>query len=465
MKTDRMAAYSGGGAIGGHVAAGLLRPSHRSVRGVDIVEEIAGSKRKGSYNLQDPKGRSRRNRDHTLLRRYRGWEPEIRWSAGAEIAWCRIHDPISSGKKQTKSVRRPRYEYQPGRPAMNGLVDRVKALLFRLLGRRLACFFSSPRLLDLERCTKADVVRAVKLARVNHPAALIYGLSDFFEPKIAGTLQIKAIEALQGETRPCAVILACNSDERALQAVHFVKRRKNCYYYGADRNAPTARFFHRSELARQVLKDAFSAGLPKFDLPDFENLLQAIEATRSIPGDYVEIGVYKGSSAYVALDYMDRAKVGRRAYFLNTFSGFDYDASTASADRAWHNTHTDASWEDARNLLSRFRTPHEVIAANIITEALPTAIKQIALCNIDVDMYEAITAALDKVSPLVPAGGIIVTEDQGHTPLLSGAYAAVTDFLQSAGGRHFVPVQLLSGQMFLIRVEEASPRESSSGQA
>jgi hypothetical protein len=348
---------------------------------------------------------------------------------------------------------------------MNRLTDRVKAVLFHLLGRRLACFFSSPRLLDLERCTKADVVRAVKLARVNHPAALIYVLSDFFEPKIAGTLQINAIEALQGETRSCAVILACNSDERALQAVNFVKGRKNCYYYGADRNAPTARFFHRNELARRVLKDAVSAGLPKFDLPDFESLLQAIEATRPVPGDYVEIGVYKGSSAYVALDYMDRAKVDRRAYFLDTFSGFDYDASTMSADGAWRNTHTDASWEAARNLLSRFRTPHEVITANIITEALPTTIQQIALCNIDVDIYEAIIAALSKVAPLVPPGGIIVTEDQGHTPLLIGAYAAVTDFLQSAGGRPFVPVQLLSGQMFLIRVGTASPRESSSRQA
>ena len=169
-------------------------------------------------------------------------------------------------------------------------------------------------------------------------------------------------------------------------------------------------------------------------MPDFENIAQALQATRELTGSYVEIGVYKGSSAYFALDYMERAGIRRQCYFLDTFSGFDYEQAASSSDRTWVNTHTQASRDDVEQFLSGFKTPHRVIRNNIITEALPSDIRDVALCNVDVDMYEAIIAALIKVAPLVMVGGIVIAEDQGHTPLLVGAYAAVRDFLDSAEG-------------------------------
>jgi hypothetical protein len=329
----------------------------------------------------------------------------------------------------------------------------VKATLFRFLGRRLACFPSSPRLLDLQRCTRTDILRAVKRAQANHPGAKIFVLSEDAraDSSIKGVITIDDWELLQRETGTCAVILACNSDELALKAIHFIQSRKSMFYYGADRVAPIARYFHRNEIARRVLKEAFGVGFDKFDLLDFENIIQAIDATSSIAGDYVEIGVYKGASAYVALDYMERANLPRRSFFLDTFSGFDYPQAAVSADRTWQNTHGEASYEGAKKLLSRFRVPHEVIAANIVTDPLPEVIKSISVCNIDVDMYEAVAAALAKVAPLVGQGGIIIAEDQGHTPLLLGAYAAVTEFLRSKEGGAFVPIQLSSGQMFMVK--------------
>jgi len=81
-----MAVYSAGGSIGGHAAADLLRPGHRSVRGVDIVEEIAGIKRKDSGDLKPLEGVNDRGRDNMLLRHNRGWEPDTRLPAGAEKA-------------------------------------------------------------------------------------------------------------------------------------------------------------------------------------------------------------------------------------------------------------------------------------------------------------------------------------------------------------------------------------------
>jgi hypothetical protein len=334
---------------------------------------------------------------------------------------------------------------------LNKLATPVKQVLFGLLGRHLSNFFSSPRLLDMQRCTREDALSSVRIAQANHPGAAIYVLSDVSLAPIPGTQHIATIKSLESAPVPSAVILACNSDELALQAVQFIKKREGMFYYGANRFAPPARYFHRDGVARQVLKEAREANLDRYELPDFENIFQVIQATRAIEGDYVEIGVYKGSSAYVALRYMQLAGVKRQCHFLDTFSGFDYDNAASSGDRVWYKSHNEASQDAVEKLLARFTVPHQVIKSNIITDSLPAPITQIAVCNIDVDMYEAVGAALAKVAPLVVEGGIIIAEDQGHTPLLIGAYAATKEFLASPQGKYFVPIEMMSGQMLLVK--------------
>ena len=63
------------------------------------------------------------------------------------------------------------------------------------------------------------------------------------------------------------------------------------------------------------------------------------------------------------------------------------------------------------------------------------------------------TAAI-KVAPRIAPGGIMIFEDAGHTPPLGGARLAVADFLESDAGRHFVPIYMQSGQMFLVRYQQ-----------
>lgn len=290
------------------------------------------------------------------------------------------------------------------------------------------------------------------MARTNQPGVPVYILTDISLPAVSGTQEIRSIDSLKTVPLPAVIVLACNSDELALAAVRIIRARAGLSYYGADRPVPPARYFHRDENARTSLKVAHQANLARYDLPDFENIAQALQGTRELPGCYVEIGVYKGSSAYFALDYMERAGIRRQCYFLDTFTGFDYGQAASSSDRTWVNTHTDASREIVEQFLSGFKTPHQVIVNNIITDALPPEIREIALCNIDVDMYEAIAAALARVAPLMIMGGIIIAEDQGHTPLLVGAYVAVRDFLDSAEGKKFLPIEMMSGQMFLVKV-------------
>lgn len=66
---------------------------------------------------------------------------------------------------------------------------------------------------------------------------------------------------------------------------------------------------------------------PKGGIAIFSALMQAIDATRHVQGDYVEIGVFSGSSALAALLYMQRIGIKRRCWLLDTYAGFNYEAS------------------------------------------------------------------------------------------------------------------------------------------
>jgi nucleoside-diphosphate-sugar epimerase len=61
---------------------------------VDIVEGIAGIKLKRTYNLKAPKGVNGRNSDNTLIKKYLGWEPNVRLRDGMEKTYHWIFDQI-----------------------------------------------------------------------------------------------------------------------------------------------------------------------------------------------------------------------------------------------------------------------------------------------------------------------------------------------------------------------------------
>ena len=82
----------------------------------------------------------------------------------------------------------------------------------------------------------------------------------------------------------------------------------------------------------------------------------------------------------------------------------------------------------------------DVFKSNIVADDLPQEVDRIAVANIDVDIYEAVAAALLKVSPLMSVGGIMVVEDPGHTPLLIGARVALQEFLETEAASRFLPL-------------------------
>lgn len=191
------------------------------------------------------------------------------------------------------------------------------------------------------------------------------------------------------------------------------------------------------------------------------NICQAIEQTKHLIGDYVEIGVYKGGSALTAFNYMKHAKIKRKAYLFDTFDGFDYPEAEQSCETHWeinNNHHKLLGSDQTLKLVNDLLTENcptqdfKIIKSNICSDELPSEIEHIVVANIDVDIYEATRDAFNKVAHKIVKGGIIIAEDPPSTPGLIGAFYAMEKFLTTPVGQKFMKLHL-GNQYFLIKME------------
>lgn len=244
-------------------------------------------------------------------------------------------------------------------------------------------------------------------------------------------------------------VLAFNQDFNAIKAIEEINKIAG-KYVSVFQPAPLARYLNVDKIAFDTLIDEYSNSRKgHFCSIDFENIFQMIKETKDLDGEYVEIGTYQGASARATLNYMRRVGDTRNAYFIDTYEGFTYNEAQESDDITWSGTHTNTSEGSVRDYLKEYSNA-KVVKKNIITDELPEEICKISACNIDVDIYDAVKVALEKVHPLIVQHGIIICEDYGHTPLLIGAQKAVREFVEKYGDS-YIKLYFTSGQMFLVR--------------
>ncbi len=189
-------------------------------------------------------------------------------------------------------------------------------------------------------------------------------------------------------------------------------------------------------------------------LGSHENLCEAIELTKNIKGDILEIGVGKGASGLTILNYLNICKIKKKTYFFDTFIGFNYKEALESSDIIWSKSHklfTKKIWINKVNrMFSSVSKNYEIKELNIISDKIPSKIKKISLCHIDIDQFEATSLALKKVDKLLLKGGIIMCEDAVYTPKLYGAYTAYRNFTKSSIGKKYIPI-FKKNHFFLIK--------------
>ena len=313
----------------------------------------------------------------------------------------------------------------------------------------------------------ADVETAFSLVRekwANHSVVLLIDREMESPSKpfsIVRCDQCSVNEIHKYDIRTTVFVYACDSDSTGLPFVRELVDRKGVFF-PIQVYTPSS-YANVEDMARKVIESQFleqtKAGFCKFDFGpgDSINLIQAISATLNVTGDYIEIGCYRGSSACVALAYMKESRIKRSCFFLDVFDGFTYQAAKDSADAMWEGTHVTEGLEIVNHRIQTHCDPEagltaNVIKANIIEDELPAQISEVAVANIDVDLYEAVFVALVKVAPKMAVGGIIVVEDPGHTPALIGSRLALSEFMKTQVASSFTSIYLESGQTFLIRV-------------
>ncbi len=260
-----------------------------------------------------------------------------------------------------------------------------------------------------------------------------YILTDILEygGRLYDHLEKKIISLQELNVDRGTVLLAYIFDFNALETVSECIKKGVPYLVvnptDGGRDSGITPFYRMDRTSFEVLERESYSNHPYFDAGDFCYLFQSLYLTENLPGAYVEIGTYKGDSARAVLSFMNKSGIKRRTFFLDTYEGFSYDAAKNSPDSLWNDTHKDTSMNFVKTRLEEF-DGYELIRTNIITDEMPSKIKEIAVCNVDVDMYEAVGAALERVLPLIVSGGVIVAEDYGHTPNLYGAHLATDEF-------------------------------------
>lgn len=153
------------------------------------------------------------------------------------------------------------------------------------------------------------------------------------------------------------------------------------------------------------------------------NINQVLEDR--IPGDFVELGVYKGNSAKL-LAVLGRGR-NRHTYLFDTFSGFDS---------------RDLRGVDSRNFMDFTDTSLGAVQKLVGTEGVtyvpgffPESVSQIelpqhiAIAHIDCDLYEPMKAGLEQFYPRLSTGGILLLHDYS-SGYWEGAKRAIDEFFE-----------------------------------
>ncbi len=161
----------------------------------------------------------------------------------------------------------------------------------------------------------------------------------------------------------------------------------------------------------------------------------------NVPGDYVEFGMYEGTSFIGAFECHMRTRLPQtaaRAFWgYDSFSGFKY-SSDADKHPFFREGEFTSSYQKTRDRIARhFRdrakwtvTPGYVENTIGGRTALEFGIDKVAIAFIDVDLGKPACVALDFLRPALQPGSIIILDDYFfyHASVTRGVAGAFKDF-------------------------------------
>jgi O-methyltransferase len=144
---------------------------------------------------------------------------------------------------------------------------------------------------------------------------------------------------------------------------------------------------------------------------NLQTVLWAAQQARAVPGDFVELGVFRGHTTLFVADYLEFAGWPKRWWLFDTFDGVpddQLDPGWAEANKAVYRD--TFSFEEVRDRFAPFG--NILVTKGRVPEVLETTCPEaISFMHVDLNNATAEVAALDKLYDRLSPGGIIVFDD------------------------------------------------------
>lgn len=180
---------------------------------------------------------------------------------------------------------------------------------------------------------------------------------------------------------------------------------------------------------------------------NLQTVLWAINYVRGLPGDFVELGVFKGYTTLFCAEYVRFQAWPRRWLLFDTFAGIPDD----QLDPGWAASNKAAyvgsfSFEEVRDRFAPF--PNIEVIQGRVPEILDGHTPEaIAFMHVDLNNATAEVAALERLYGKLAPGGVIILDDFGWASAQAQFQAEVAWFR----GRGLFPLLLPTGQGLFVK--------------
>jgi len=167
------------------------------------------------------------------------------------------------------------------------------------------------------------------------------------------------------------------------------------------------------------------------------NVLDSVEKVilNDIPGDFIEIGVWKGGLIMAMALKCKQMNASRKIHAYDTFEGMtaptveDRDLTGTLAEKIIDSIKCYSSYDETVANIERARYENiEYHRGDILQTSVEDIPKEIALLRLDTDWYESTKFELLHFEKNVSKGGFIIVDDYGHW---EGCKKAVDEFIEN----------------------------------
>lgn len=190
------------------------------------------------------------------------------------------------------------------------------------------------------------------------------------------------------------------------------------YSHNSPRRAARIQVVNKVKAERELLLSHVEA----------EQLINAVEATRNVPGDLVEVGVYRGASARIIRQFASSEKT---LHVCDTFRGLP---EPGQDDAEFYKGQFASNLASVQQYLGHDGVKYHV---GIFPDAASEEMRSMkfSFVHLDVDLYEGTLECLQFFYPRLNTGGILLSHDFG-AERAPGVEKAFAEYFNTGSGTY-----------------------------